>query len=132
MSILIEDASEDHDSLRRLPGKIHTITKAIDSDTRYTCFLPPDWKGRLVVYPQPSSHPPLSDSLFQEWLSQGYALAIARYLKKVHLGQEDQDDHHLQQLLGFFTRRCGTPRQVYKWGMHQNKIRPYDRSTPAR
>lgn len=112
MSIQIEHASEDHTPPSRLPSDTHTIAKAIDADTRYTCFLPPDWNGDLVVYPQPNSHSPLPDSLRQEWLTRGYALAIARY-PEVQLGQET---YHLRQLRSFFARRCGTPQRVYKIG----------------
>lgn len=115
MSIQREHTSEDHDPSSRLPGNIHTIAKAIDADTRYSCFLPPAWNGDLMMYAQSSSHPPLPNSRRHAWLTRGYALAIARY-PQVPLSQSGQDTYHLQQLRSFFARRCGTPQQVYEIG----------------
>jgi hypothetical protein len=109
MLIPTGQTNENHDPPRRPPNNIPTITKAIDSDTRYTCLLPSDWNGGLVMYLQLSSRPPLADSLCQEWFRRGYALAIAQYSGK---GQLDQAGHHRRQLLSFFARRCGTPQQV--------------------
>ena len=120
MSIRIEHPSKDYGPPHRLSSTAHTITRSIDSDTRYTCLLPPDWNGRLVVYTQPSSPPSLPDSLCQEWLNRGYAFAIARYPE----AQPDQADHHRQQLRSFFVRRCGTPQHVYE-------MRDVPRQNPA-
>ena len=112
MSIRIERESEDYDPPHHLPSNSPTITKSIDSDTRYTCFLPPDWNGCLVTYTQLSSSSLLLDALCQEWLSQGYALAIAQFPET----QLNRVNHHRQQLQSFFVKRCGTPRQVYEAG----------------
>lgn len=93
---------------------VPTITKAIDTDTSYTCFTTPNWNGCLVVYAQTATDPSLPDPLRADLLARGYALAIARCEEKVEIGQDKT--YHIRQIQRFFSRRCGNPDQVHEIG----------------
>jgi hypothetical protein len=106
----IELSDGQNDPLLIVPA----ITKAIDTDTSYTCFMTTDWNGCLVVYAQTAIDPSLPDALRADLLARGYALAIARCEEKAETGQDKT--YHIQQIQGFFSRRCGTPEHVREIG----------------
>lgn len=91
-----------------------TITKAVDTDTSYTCILNTHWNGCLVVYTQTATQCPLPDAVRQDLLARGYALAVARCAERLEIGQDKT--YHMQQIQGFFSRRCGTPDHVHEMG----------------
>ena len=106
----IEPFGQQNDPLLIAPA----ITKAIDTDTSYTCFMTTDWNRCLVVYAQTAMDPSLPDALCADLLAGGYALAIARYEEKVETGRDKT--YHIQQIQGFFSRRCGNPDHVHEIG----------------
>ena len=96
------------------PPIVPTITKAVDIDTSYTCVINTNWNGCLVVYAQTATQCPLPETIRQDLLARGYALAVARCAEKMEMGQDKT--YHIQQILGFFSRRCGTPDHVHEMG----------------
>ena len=89
-----------------------TITKSLDPDTRYMCFLNTGWNGRLIVYAQATTDPPLPQNVQQDLLSHGYAIAVAHYRQKTDASHDRP--YHTQNIKDFFTKRCGRPCQVYE------------------
>jgi hypothetical protein len=94
------------------PPIVLTITKAVDIDTSYTCFINTNWNGCLVVYAQTATQRPLPDAIRHDLLARGYALAVARCAEKMEFGQDKT--YHVQQIQGVFSRRCGTPAHVHE------------------
>lgn len=94
------------------PSTAPTITKSLNLDTRYLCFIDADWNGSLIVYAQTASDPPLPQTLQQDLLSHGYAIAVARYQHNVNNGHDKA--YHIQNIQDFFARRCGKPCHVYE------------------
>ena len=88
------------------------IAKAIDEDICYRCFLAEDWNGELIVYAHTATDFKMSAGLRENWLAQGYAVAIASYAQ----AEDSRRDraYHLQQIQGLFSRRCGQPQVVYE------------------